>query len=64
VKRWFQRTVFSRYGWEAVMDGAARQRVELLVTGYVSMIAYIVFKACEYNLVHDLVDPGVKGSTR
>ncbi len=46
------------------MDGAARQLVELLVTGYVSMVAYIVFKACEYNLVRDLVDPTAKGSMR
>ena len=45
------------------MDGALRQLVELMVTGYVSMVAYLVFKACEYKLVHDvlsvphLVDP-------
>jgi cell shape-determining protein MreD len=44
----------SRYGWEALMDGAARQFVELVVTGYLSMAAYVVFKACEYRLSHDL----------
>jgi hypothetical protein len=42
------------YGWQALMDGAARQFVELLVTGYLSMAAYIVFKACEHRLAHDL----------
>jgi len=43
------------YGWEALMDGAFRQLVELLLTGYVSMVAYVVFKACEYKLVRDLL---------
>ena len=51
----------SRYGWEALMDGAARQLIELLVTGYVSMVAYVVFKACEYRLVHDLTDSPAMG---
>jgi hypothetical protein len=44
------------YGWQAVMDGGAQQLLELLVTGYLSMAAYIVFKACEYRLVHWLKD--------
>ena len=43
-------------GWQAVMDGGAMQLVELLVTGYLSMAAYVVFKACEYRLTHWLVD--------
>ena len=42
------------YGWRALMDGAARQFVELVVTGYLSMAAYVVFKACELRLAHDL----------
>jgi hypothetical protein len=46
----------SRYGWEALMDGAARQFVELVVTGYLSMAAYVVFKTCEYRLAHDLAE--------
>ena len=37
------------------MDGALQQLVELLTTGYVSMAAYVVFKACEHALVHGLV---------
>ena len=45
------------YGWQALMDGAARQLVELAVTGYLSMAADIVFKACEYRLTHALADP-------
>lgn len=44
----------SRYGWQALMDGAARQFVELVVTGYLSMAAYLVFKTCEYRLAHEL----------
>jgi hypothetical protein len=47
----------SRFGWQALMDGAARQFVELVVTGYLSMAAYVVFKACEYRLTRDLADP-------
>ncbi|HET7811490.1 MAG TPA: hypothetical protein VFL16_13035 [Steroidobacteraceae bacterium] len=44
------------YGWQALMDGAARQFVELAVTGYLSMAAYVVFKACEIRLARDLAD--------
>ena len=44
------------YGWQALMDGAARQLLELVVTGYLSMAAYIVFKACEHRLAHALAD--------
>ena len=50
----------SRYGWEALMEIALRvepQLVELLVTGYLSIGAYLVFDACKYKLVHDLTDP-------
>jgi hypothetical protein len=46
--------LIARYGWMALMDGAARQLVELVVTGYLSMAAYVVFKTCEYRLAHDL----------
>ena len=46
--------LISHYGWQALMDGAARQFVELIVTGYLSMAAYVVFKTCEYRLAHDL----------
>ena len=44
------------HGWQAAMDGAAQQLIELLITGYLSMAAYVVFKACEHSLVHGLVD--------
>jgi hypothetical protein len=40
------------HGWMAVMDGGGRQLLELLLTGYLSLLAYLVFKACEYSLVH------------
>ena len=49
--------VISRHGWQALMDGAARQLGELIVTGYLSMAAYLVFKACEYRLTRALCDP-------
>jgi hypothetical protein len=38
------------------MDGAARQYAELVITGYLSMAAYIVFKACECKLARDLAE--------
>ncbi len=44
-------------GWMALADGGAQQLLELLVTGYLSMAAYVVFKACEYRLAHWLTDP-------
>jgi hypothetical protein len=44
-------------GWQAVMDGGLRQLVELLVSGYASMVCYLVFKACEYSLVRQLAEP-------
>ncbi len=44
------------HGWQAVMDGGAAQLAELLISGLVGMAAYLVFKACEYRLVHWLID--------
>jgi hypothetical protein len=49
--------LIASYGWQALMDGAARQLVELIVNGYLSMAAYVVFKACEYRLARGLADP-------
>jgi len=46
------------YGWMALGDGAAQQLVELLLTTYLSMAAYILFKACEHRLVHWLAESG------
>ena len=46
----------SRYGWEALLEGGAQQFVELVVSGYLSIAAYLTFKACEYRLVRDLCD--------
>jgi uncharacterized membrane protein HdeD (DUF308 family) len=44
------------HGWMALADGAAQQFVELLATAFLSMAAYVLFKACEHHLVHWLVD--------
>ena len=46
--------LIAHHGWLALMDGAARQFAELIITGYLSMAAYVVFKACEHRLTHDL----------
>ena len=50
-------SLIASYGWQALMDGAARQFVELIVTGYLSLAAYVVFKVCEHRLAHDLASP-------
>ncbi len=44
------------HGWMALMDGGLVQLIEILLTGYLSLLAYIVFKACEYRLTHGLTD--------
>ena len=44
------------HGWVAVMEGGLVQLAELLATGYASMAAFTVFKACEYRLAHWLAD--------
>ena len=46
--------LISSYGWQALMDGGALQFAELVVTGYLSLAAYVVFKVCEHRLAHDL----------
>jgi hypothetical protein len=47
------------YGWQALMDGAARQLAELLVSAYLGMAGWLVFKACETRLVQWLTtQPG------
>jgi len=43
-------TFIASYGWEALMEGGARQFAELVVTGYLSMAAYVIFKTCEHRL--------------
>ncbi len=45
------------HGAMALVDGAAQQFVELVLSLGVSMAAYIVFKACEHSLVHGLTHP-------
>jgi hypothetical protein len=52
--------LIANYGWLALTEGAARQFVELIVSGYLSMTAYVVFKTCEYRLAHDLASAGNK----
>lgn len=45
------------HGWAALMEGGGQQLFELLLNGYLSMAAYVIFKACEYRLAHWLGDP-------
>ena len=46
----------AEHGWMAALDGGVQQLLELLATGYLSIAAYVVFKACEHALVHHLCD--------
>jgi hypothetical protein len=48
--------LLAEHGWMAAIDGGLQQLVELLATGYLSVAAYVVFKACEHALVHHLCD--------
>ena len=48
--------LIAEHGTMALDDGAAQQFIELLLTLLGSMAAYVVFKACEYSLVHGLTD--------
>lgn len=43
-------TLLREVGWQAVGDGALGQLVELALTGYLSVAAYVVFKTCEHRL--------------
>jgi hypothetical protein len=43
-------------GVMALVDGGALQLVELVVNGYVAMLAYVVLKTCEHTLSHWLAD--------
>jgi len=44
-------------GWQALSDGAGIQLLELLVTVYFSMVAYVIFKTCEHSLVYWCAKP-------
>jgi hypothetical protein len=43
--------LLAEHGWQAALDGGARQAFEIVVSGVASMAAYLVFKACEHRLV-------------
>jgi hypothetical protein len=48
--------LLAEHGWQAAMDGGAMQLLEIVLSGILGMGAYIVFKSCEYRLVHWLTD--------
>ena len=53
--------LLAEYGLQAAMDGGLQQLFELLLSGYASMAGYVVFKACEYNLVRQIVEAPAAG---
>jgi hypothetical protein len=48
--------LLAEHGWQAALDGGALQLVEIGLSGVAGMLAYLVFKSCEYRLVHWLTD--------
>jgi hypothetical protein len=48
--------LIAEHGMQALADGAAQQFVELMLSAVVSMAAYVLFKACEHQLVHRVCD--------
>lgn len=48
-------TLLATHGAAAVMEGALLQLGELLLSGYLAVGAYILFKACEHVLVKKLL---------
>ena len=50
--------LIAEHGLMAVADGAGSQLFELIASLLLSMLAYVVFKACEHSLVHHILHPG------
>jgi hypothetical protein len=46
--------LIAEHGVMALLDGAAQQLLEIVLTLLAGMAAYIVFKACEHSLVQGL----------
>jgi hypothetical protein len=46
--------LIAQHGWQAIMDGGLEQLLELLLTGYACIAAYVVLKVCEYSLVRQM----------
>jgi hypothetical protein len=42
--------LLQNYGLQAVMDGAIAQLVQIVLTGYAGLVAYVMFKSCEHRL--------------
>ncbi len=43
--------LLATHGWLAVMEGGLHQLAELIAVGLLSLVAWLVFKACEQTLV-------------
>ena len=43
------------YGYMALMDGALKEIAMLCLNGIISLSAYVIFKACEKQLVDSLL---------
>ena len=52
--------LITQHGVMALRDGGARQLFELLATLVISMLNYVVFKACEHSLVNRILHPSNK----
>ncbi len=55
--------LYLNYGRMVIADGALLQLVQLIGLGYLSMLFYVVFKACEHVLVNHLTCEPRSGRT-
>ncbi len=55
--------LIARYGQHVLFEGALQQLAELVLLGYVAVIAYVLFKVCECALVQRIMrEPDQKKS--
>ena len=50
--------LYLEHGAMVIDDGALRQLIELIAYGYLSLLFYLLFKACERILVERLTQGG------
>lgn len=50
--------LIAAHGWQALQDGGAQQLLELWLTAFAAIAAYLLFKLCEHVLVQALSQRG------
>jgi len=47
-------SLLGTHGWQALQDGGLQQLLELWLSAFAAIAAYLLFKLCEHVLVHGL----------